>query len=316
MMTRTWWENEAILSQFRDWLTQTADELEALDDNPQQGLWAECEHAGEPARGDADPRDEPALDLPEVGLLAVVEALTATRHELKLQTKGTRSLEAAVEKSLAGLDAASRAFQSVQANEQEAAERAVLPMVEVLIGLDEGLLRATKAFQATHKQMTRTAPQRLRDELDSQFEQQSWWRRLMTRGWHLRVRQSACAALARSTDEEFASLMQGFMLIQSRLARTLEQQSIRRLDETGGQVDPNRMTVVELVEDPVAEPETVIDIVRPGYRWRDRVLRFAEVRAVASRTPRPDSSSQWDDPTHLPGPASPQISEDPAGSAD
>lgn len=314
-MTRSWWENEEIIRGFRDWLTHTAEEIQTLDEGGDAAVadesayddtsWPPGDAAvaseGDDARNessqrDADLRDQPAPDLPHVGLLQLVEAFTAMRHELKLQTKGTRNLETSVARSLEGLAAASRTFQSVQANEQEAVERATRPVVEALIELDEGMRRAVQAFQATHRQMTRSAPARLRESLDEQFQNQSWWRRFAARRWHARVREAAAEALAQSTAEEFASLMQGFELIQARLARTLQQLGIGRLDETGGPVDPSRMTVVELVVDADAPPETVVEVVRPGYLWGERVVRFAEVRAVASRATQLDyEPNQWND---------------------
>lgn len=313
-MTRSWWENEEIIRGFRDWLTHTAEEIEALDEGDNStsahepadddASWptggAEIASSGddtnESAAREADQRDQLGLDLPDVGLLQLVEAFTAMRHELKLQTKGTRNLEASVAQSLEGLASASRTFQSVQANEQEAVERATRPVVEALVELDEGLRRAVQAFQATHRQMTRSAPSQLRESLDEQFQNQTWWRRFTARRWHAHVREAAAKALAQSTAEEFANLMQGFELIQARLARTLQQLGIDRLDETGGQVDPSRMTVVELVVDADAPPETVVEVVRPGYVWGARVVRFAEVRAVASRATQLDHDpNQWDE---------------------
>lgn len=314
-MTRLWWDNEEIVRGFRDWLTQTANEIEALDEvndptrtdaPPTQDAWlptdddttvSDVPRIAKQVEPDADLQDQPAAELPDVGLLQLVEAFTALRHELKLQTKGTRNLEASVTQSLEGLDAASRTFQSVRANEREAADRATRPMVESLIDLDEGLLRAVQAFQATHRQMTRLAPARLRESLDSQFQSQSWWRRLAARRWHGKVREAASEALARSTTDEFASLMQGLELIQTRLERTMRQFDIARLDESGGQVDPSRMTVVELVVDaPHVPAESVVEVVRPGYTWGERVVRFAEVRAVASRPTQLNyDASQWDD---------------------
>lgn len=299
-MTRSWWENEEIIRGFRNWLTHTADEIEAMEEgdrptddgpSPDEPSWpSDDENTSRPEDGgnfpsanEADPRDEPAPDLPEVGLLQLVEAFTAMRHELKLQTKGSRNLEASVARSLEGLDAASRTFQSVQADEQEAAERAARPAVEALIELDEGLRRAQQAFQSTHHQMTQSAPAQLRESLDTRFQKQPWWRRLAARRWHEQVREAAVEALARSIAEEFASLMQGFELIQARLARTLDRLKIGRLDETGGPVDPSRMSVVELVHNADAPPETVVEVVRPGYVWGERVVRYAEVRAVASQ---------------------------------
>ncbi len=274
-MTRSWWENEEILRQFGKWLTRTEEEIETLGDD--------CADAPADKRSEAD-ADMLAPDLPDVGLLQLVEAFSAMRHELKLYTKGTRNLEATVTRSLEGLDLASRTFESVQAKEQEAALRAALPMVEALVGLDEGLLRAEQAFRAAHRQLTQMAPARLREDLDRQLASQSWWRRLMLRRWHERVRDLACAALGQTADAEFASLMEGFQMIQARLTRAMSDQRIERIDETGGRVDPTRMTVVELVSDQVLPAETVVEVVRSGYLWSDHVVRFAEVRAVARRT--------------------------------
>jgi molecular chaperone GrpE (heat shock protein) len=42
------------------------------------------------------------------------------------------------------------------------------------------------------------------------------------------------------------------------------------------------MTVVELVDAPGVPAESVVAELRPGYTWRERVIRFAEVRAARS----------------------------------
>ena len=111
----------------------------------------------------------PETRLPEAGLLQVVEALTAMRHELKLQTRNGRSLEEAVQGARQSLDAAMRQFQSVQAREEESARRAAQPLVEALVGLDESLARGMKALEITHRQLTEAAPQELWQSLEDQF---------------------------------------------------------------------------------------------------------------------------------------------------
>ncbi len=282
-MTRSWWENEEILRQFRDWLTQTRDEVDSLDDDVCRDVERSelsafsAELPGEELRS----AELPGEELPDVGLLQLVEAFTAMRHELKLYTKGTRNLEATVTRSLEGLGAASRVFESVQADEQGAAHRAALPLVETLVGLDEGLLRAEQAFRSAHRQLTQTAPDRLRARLEQEFARQSWWGRLRTGRWYVQTRELACAALGQAAEEEFASLMEGVRMLQERLARALRDQGIQRIDGTGQIVDPTRMTVVDLVIDSQLPPETVAEVVRPGYLWGDHMVRFAEVRAVA-----------------------------------
>ncbi len=270
---RTWWENEATIERFRDWLDETREQSQAL-------AGVEAAKAAGVAGARACTAVEP---LPEVGFLQVVETLTALRQEVKLQTKSQRGLQEAAEGALGGLHEAIRRFESVRAKEEEAALRAALPLVEALIGLDEALMRGMDAFEATHRQMTAAAPQRLGEELDARFQRQRWWRRRRWRRWHEQVRELACEEIARLVAEEFGQLMQGYALIRERLGRSLSEQKVSRIETEGRRVDPSTMTVVALVDAPELEPETVVEEVRPGYRWKDRVIRFAEVRAVANR---------------------------------
>ncbi|MFW6169899.1 MAG: nucleotide exchange factor GrpE [Planctomycetota bacterium] len=309
-MTRSWWDNEEILGQFHDWLVGTEDEVEAVDDEASaapdhapadHGVadHAPADHGvaeqapadhGVAEQAPAEHGDSmqnnantPPPTLPEVGLLQMVEAFSAMRHEIKLYTKGARNLEGAVERSLEGLDAASRAFKSVQSKEQQAVDYAALPMVESLIELHESFLRAAPVLHAAYDQLTQAAPARLSEKLDQQLKNQWWWRRWMVRRWHARIRDMVYRGQAETAERELAGFREGFQLIQARLARALAESDIRRLDETGVTVDPTRMTVVELLTDSDLPPETVVEVVRPGYLWGSRVVRYAEVRAVASR---------------------------------
>ncbi|MGM0488803.1 MAG: nucleotide exchange factor GrpE, partial [Planctomycetota bacterium] len=274
-MMRSWWDNEEILRQFHDWLVGTEDEVEAVD--------GEASTAPDHEGSTPDTANAPAPKLPEAGLLQMVEAFSAMRHEIKLYTKGTRNLEGAVERSLEQLEAASRTFKSVQSKEQEAVDYAALPMVEALIELHESFLRAGPVLKAAHEQLTRAAPARLCQQLDEQLDSQPWWRRWMVRRWHERMRYMVHMAQVQTAERELAVFMEGFQMIQSRLARALAGSNIQRVDETGVPTDPTRMTVVELLTDSHLPPETVVEVVRPGYLWGSRVVRYAEVRAVASR---------------------------------
>jgi len=73
----------------------------------------------------------------------------------------------------------------------------------------------------------------------------------------------------------------------------MEAEQVRRIDTLGQPVDPDRMTVVEVVDAPDRPPGVVVDEVRRGYTWRGRVLRFAEVRAARSApAPAPSASDE------------------------
>ena len=78
----------------------------------------------------------------------------------------------------------------------------------------------------------------------------------------------------------FDSLTEGYQLILGRLGRAMKQADLYCIECVGKLSDPNLMTVVEVVNDPLKPPGVVIDEVRPGYYWQGKVLRFAEVRAV------------------------------------
>ncbi|MBI2480896.1 MAG: hypothetical protein HYV60_20380, partial [Planctomycetia bacterium] len=184
---RTWWENEDILQRFRDWLTQTGEEVAAIatpepdvqseaEDSIDKPEWMnELDRFDDPDEPDDefqhdDPADEladePAPELPSVGLIELIEAFTALRHETKLQTKAGRGLEDAVQSSLQGLNSAIRQFETVQSREEEAAARAAKPFAEALANLDEALARGAEAIAASHRQATQSVPQHLREALD------------------------------------------------------------------------------------------------------------------------------------------------------
>ncbi|MEQ8787729.1 MAG: nucleotide exchange factor GrpE [Pirellulaceae bacterium] len=234
---------------------------------------------------DEDLADEEFQDesLPQVGLLDVVESLTAMRHELKLQTKSSRGLESTVEQARQALDVAIREFQSVQSREKEAAQRAATPLVEALTGLHEALVRGVKAFRTAPDQLAQSLARRLGETLETQHRRAPAWRRWLSSAW-LRDAQRRCGEdAAQAAAEEIGRLLEGYELMLQRLERDLQRHGVRRVEAVGRRVDPRLMTVVELVDDPRAEPETVVEELRPGYLHHDRPIRFAEVKATAAR---------------------------------
>jgi molecular chaperone GrpE len=271
-------EIEAILDRFRDWLSQTQAEQRA------------CEASGLEAPATPGPSVAP----PEVGLLQLAEAFTALRHELKLQTKSARNVEESVQTALGGLDRAIAHFQTVQAREVQAAEQAGKPLVAALIELDEALERGVKAVAVMERRFVQQSPQQLLETLDARFARLPAWRRWFAARWHLDVRQLCQDQEAETLVRAFSALAEGYQLVQSRLHRVLAEQQIERIECVGRHVDPTAMTVVELVDDPRAPPETVVDELRPGYTWRGQVVRYAEVRAVR---PRPMDSPSADSPS-------------------
>lgn len=271
-------ETEDILNRFQQWLAQTNQELERLAEPP------------------------PAADAPSppVGLLPLIEAFTALRHELKLQTKSARGLEELLQTALGGLERAIDQLRSVQPQESAAAEQAARPLVESLIELDEALRRGETAAAATRRRLLEETPRRLAESLQQRFKQLSAWQRWRSRPWQAEVLQFCRRQLAETQTPALSSLGEGYQLICARLQRMLREHRIERLACVGRRVDPTRMKVIELVDAPGASPETVVDELRPGYEWRGQVVRYAEVRATRAAVPvsgdsgaGPDADAGW-----------------------
>src|SRR4051794_36011065 len=119
-------DTEALLSQFRSWL------LDAR---------AAAENAGDATASPDNDLDSDSDTEPEVGLYRLVEELTALRHEVKLQTKGTRGLQEQTEALLPSLRQAIEQFRAVEPREAQAAWKAGKPLAEALADLDVALDR-------------------------------------------------------------------------------------------------------------------------------------------------------------------------------
>ena len=130
----TWFENEAIVQRVREWLARTEEEIRRAAERPPE----ESAEDGQP---------------PPVGLLQLMEAFTALRHELKLQTKSARGLEETVQVALAGLDRAADQLRGLAARETEAVTEALQPLVMSLIDLDEALERGERGFLLLEQQL-------------------------------------------------------------------------------------------------------------------------------------------------------------------
>jgi molecular chaperone GrpE len=78
------------------------------------------------------------------------------------------------------------------------------------------------------------------------------------------------------------SLLEGVAAVREQALGVLEQLGYPRDDEEGIPFDPARHDVVEVVEAPDVDPDTVVRVLRPGYGRDLRQLRPAAV-AVSKR---------------------------------
>src|SRR5262249_18726727 len=115
------------------------------------------------------------------------------------------------------------------------------------------------------------------------------------------LRRALAAAAAPAQDQAqraqmFESLRQGVELIEREFASILERNGIRRIGPLGEKFDPNWHQAMFEAEVPGAEPGTVTQVVQPGYRLHDRLLRPAMV-GVAKARPAAPAEAPKDQPS-------------------
>lgn len=83
-------------------------------------------------------------------------------------------------------------------------------------------------------------------------------------------------------DADPGAIVEGVQAVRDQAVNALERLGYPRHAEKGVSFDPARHEVVGVVQDPEAEPNTVVQVLRPGYGEADRQLRPAAV-TVAER---------------------------------
>jgi len=244
-------------------------------------------HWLEAARTDGDVSGELALALEsdggepprEFGIIDLVEEFTALRHELKLQTKSGRGLLDQTETAVAALKQATDQLRSVDAKEAQTTWKAARPLAEALADLDVALVRGQREIERARRQIADDSVRGLQTALDDLHRRRSWIRRRFLRSYHQEVIEIVrLDGLIRH--ELFDSFLEGYGLIRKRLGRVLAAQEISHIDCEGKPVDPDLMTVIEVVDEPHDHPGIVVKELLRGYTWRGHVIRYAEVQAV------------------------------------
>jgi molecular chaperone GrpE len=97
-------------------------------------------------------------------------------------------------------------------------------------------------------------------------------------------------ALDAHRDATYEKYREGFELIYRRLWAALAKLGLQRIDAEGKAFDPHEHQAVERVESADHQDGTVLQVLSPGYRFRDRVLRPVMVRVAVHPAAAPPAS--------------------------
>lgn len=105
----------------------------------------------------------------------------------------------------------------------------------------------------------------------------------------------ALAAPVREADE--GAFRKGVALIHRQLLDELQREGLRTVGAVGHAFDPSRHDAVETDRSGRFPHNVVVEEIRPGYMFRDRLLRPAEVRVSVSAEQSVDGGGPTEDPT-------------------
>ena len=96
-------------------------------------------------------------------------------------------------------------------------------------------------------------------------------------------------ALEAHRDPAYEKFREGFEAIYRSLWSALSKLGLERIEAAGKPFDPREEQAVDRVESADHADNQVLSVLRPGYRFRDRVLRPAMVRVAVHPSPRNDA---------------------------
>ena len=218
---------------------------------------------------------------PQFGMVDVVEAFTAMRHEWRGQTKESRVMTDAVREAVTAI----RELESTlsAAGPSGADDGTAEALAGTVAEIDHQL---TRAVAAVGQWARRRADRKAADmrSLEERFGHMNAVARWFARPLLESVRELS------APPEGQAALAEGLDLVVARLRREMRQQGIERLDTPGEPFDATTMNAIGTVETADFPPGTVAEQLAPGYRWRGRLLRYADVRVAKEPAARGSAS--------------------------
>ena len=74
-----------------------------------------------------------------------------------------------------------------------------------------------------------------------------------------------------------------FRSVRKRLDAQLKEAGVAKIESLNEKATPGLHTVVETVESPGAEDDTIVEELERGYMWGEEVLRKASVKVVSNK---------------------------------
>lgn len=216
----------------------------------------------------------PAAEEPQFGAVDIVEAFTAMRHEWRGQIKESRELAETIQTVVRRIDELEQTRHS-QSDELTAdASSDAKPLARLIAETDNQLTRAVNAIGQIEEQQQRleaACQNSIRQYFDAMNPVARWLSRPLLK---FCLNQTSRDSAAEN------SSVQGIRLTLARLRQAMQEQAIERFDVVGLPFDGTTMNAIGTVESTEVPAGYVHEQLAPCYRWKGRILRFADVRVA------------------------------------
>ena len=229
--------------------------------------------------GASGPSDVQSDTEQSFGAIDIVEAFTALRHELKLQVRSGRELQELLADGLLKLDKLPGLLKAQSSGGSEADSNAARKLVLALTEMEEALQRV--AANSSSPSLS-PAEDSLTERIELEISQSSWLGQRFAKRLLNRIR--AVVVEHSTTVQQRLELadasQQGLQLLLARVQRLMRECQISRIDVLGKPFDAETMNALDLLETESVPAGCVAEQLRPAYKWRGELVRFAEVRVA------------------------------------
>jgi molecular chaperone GrpE len=202
-----------------------------------------------------------------------VGQFTALRHEVNMQTRAAR---AAVEQNAEVLTFLERERTEPEASAGDDQLRAV---VNVMIDIADALTLSLNQIERLRESVEPILADLAKPPVPTPVP--GFWARLLGSRPAPGPANDDCARHAAGKLRQLAAAAaDGYAITLRRVERLLPTLELEPLASAGEPFDPDLMEAVEVVDEPEQPPGIVVEEVRPGYLWRGKVLRFAQVKVA------------------------------------
>ena len=230
---------------------------------------------------------------PGIDLFTLVGQFTALRHEVNLQTKATRTAMEQNAEMLRRLEAEEKAPPELEDVSDDTLRPVVKAFVDIADALSLSLRQMEKLRDAVDPMLDELELATEPEEIPTEPEEVP----LPPRGFFARLFGSPPPATAPTPPpapppsersavavdrlrQLVAAAADGYAMSLRRVGRVLPTLDLEPLGCVGELFDPELMEVVEVVGDSDSPTGTVVEEVRPGYLWRGKPFRFAQVKVA------------------------------------